>query len=1112
MDRAGLPGKLHLLLGPAASGKTHQLLGRYHSELVAETAQGRLGTLLWLTPSHRARQATRDQLALLGTGIMAPNVHTFEEFAEKLLLYAPTPVTPINRSSVRVLLRRIVGRMAAEGKLHAYRAIAETSGFLDLVSGMIAELKQEEIWPDQFLSACSQFEDRIKDQEIAEIYDRYQHILLQAHWYDEEGRFWFARQLTEQGIWGPFPRFRLVVLDGFTDFLGTQIQFLKTLLGHTEEMIVSFPAERSAQDAQPRRDDLFAKTGRAVQRIKTLGPFSVEWKEEPEHADALPAGIRRIATDLFLNLRQIEPINQSAGVEFWALSGAHGEVRHVTQRVRQLLSGGTSPDEIVVATRSLADYAGLLQEAFDQAAIPFTCDHQVKLRTMPFLKALMQVLRTVQTDWEWGALTSVLRNQFISPTWLRGDRTAVEIDAFLQRQHLPENRAEILERLQEQALKHEDPTEREKLSILFREMQRFSELLAPATRDHTWQEWADWIVDLLTNLRISPTYDEAAGRGTPDNEAWRGWQAFVSALERIIRTLDTIGDQQSSLTFTQFFGELQELAAEISVPTRTSDRDRVRIVEISQVRNLNIPYLFLLGLTEESFPARSSESCLYGELERRELSKQGLGLLLREQHLQDEMLLFYNIVTRARRQLVLSYPQIDRRGETLIASPYLDAVRELFSPENLNLVQEGHLHPIPQRKEILGVQDLRLVAMSEALQGDAGLLGGLALIPREEEIRRNLAAAVEMNLARFHSRGFTPYEGMLQLPRNKEYLEQNYGVTREFSATELEDYATCPFRYWVSHFLELTSIDSPEIRTDPRQRGSLLHEVLSKLHTGLNAQSRGWNAEEFKTAVHQEFLRLLDEYWGGRPARGKFAEALREIEQTLLAEWAAMYSLHLDVYNRTTRERCGDVLQPLHLEVSFGHGHGAQDDRPPLILKAGELETRITGRIDRVDVLQTAQGSVYSVIDYKSGKAPAFKEKEVQAGRALQLAIYALAVEQLELAGEGAVLADAGYWSLRDQGFVSAADAPTLVDKIRVAGKDWQSLISVARRIVPQLTQDIRSGEFPPANADDNCTAMCSLKTVCRVGQIRPLSESLGKQWFPEKSPGDAAPQEEVTP
>ncbi|MFO1022417.1 MAG: PD-(D/E)XK nuclease family protein [Planctomycetales bacterium] len=1099
--RTARAGTLNVLSGPAACGKTQRLLDRYFAALSSETAQQRLGTLLWLTPSHRTRQAVRDELTLRGNGIFAPNVYTFEEFAEKLLIYAPDPVTPLNRSTERVLLRRIIHRLLTEGNLTAYRAIAETGGFLDLVAGMIAELKQEEIWPDQFLQACQGFQERSKDQELAAIYHEYQETLTKSKWYDEEGRFWYARQLIEHDHWGPFPRFKLVVLDGFTDFLGTQIEFLKILLNRTDEMVIALPGESEGGKASTRREDLFAKSDRVLSRLRTLGPFTTEWVEKGSllEKNSLPAGLRHICNDLFLNIRQIQPTSESAGVELWALSGAEGEVRQVTLRVRKLLAAGTQPEEIIVAVRFPADYADLLQEAFEQARTPCFCDVRPALREIPFFRALMQVINLIREDWEWSALTCTLRNLFVQPVWLRAGQTAREINTFLQRHHLPEGREEILERLLESSTHAEDPSEQANLQRLSQELQHLSETITPGKRNQTWREWMTWIQKILEELRISPVHDVACGRGESDSTAWNAWKVFNAALERIASNLDTVEHGTATLSLDQFFDELQDLAAEISIPSDVPERGRVRVLEVSQVRNLDVPYLFILGLTEESFPTRSGENCLYGEDERRELHANGLGLVLREQRLQDEMLLFYGVVTRARKHLVLSYPQIDRRGETLTASPYYDAVRDLFVPKSLPTLQQGHLHPIPQRAEILGGRDLRLVAMSEALLGDGGLLQGLALKPGEDEIRRNLAAAVEMNLARFHTRGWTSYEAVLSHPENKSYLQENYGEAREFSATELEEYATCPFRYWVSHFLGLSAVEPPEIRTDPRQRGSLLHDVLSLLHRNLQGEATQLPPAEFRKEVQKQFVRLLEQFWEGRPVRGDFSQALREIERTIMAEWAQEYGQQLGIYEEMSQAQVGGKLRPLHLEIGFGHGRGEEANHPPLILTSGTAVTRIAGRIDRVDVHETPQGNIFSIIDYKTGKAPTFKAKDVQAGRALQLAIYALAVEQLGLAGDGAVLGQAGYWSLRDQGFDPAADAPTLEGNIRKAGADWQKLIDLAVKIVPQLVQGIRAGEFPPANPDEKCGAACSFKTICRVGQIRPLSESLAKTWFPDR-------------
>ena len=42
------------------------------------------------------------------------------------------------------------------------------------------------------------------------------------------------------------------------------------------------------------------------------------------------------------------------------------------------------------------------------------------------------------------------------------------------------------------------------------------------------------------------------------------------------------------------------------------------------------------------------------------------------------MLLFYQVVTRARRRLVLSYPAVDERGQELLPSSFLLAVLDCF--------------------------------------------------------------------------------------------------------------------------------------------------------------------------------------------------------------------------------------------------------------------------------------------------------------------------------------------------------------------------------------------------------------------------------------------------
>ena len=146
-----MPARITILCGPARSGKTGQLLGRFREAL----RQRPPGAALWLAPTWRAAQEVRERL-LDGTlaGCFAPSVMTFGNFAEQVLRTAGVPIRPVTGLMKRELVRQIIGRQLSEGRLRHFRPIAKTTGLVDLVCEFISELKRLEIWPEEFRQAC----------------------------------------------------------------------------------------------------------------------------------------------------------------------------------------------------------------------------------------------------------------------------------------------------------------------------------------------------------------------------------------------------------------------------------------------------------------------------------------------------------------------------------------------------------------------------------------------------------------------------------------------------------------------------------------------------------------------------------------------------------------------------------------------------------------------------------------------------------------------------------------------------------------------------------------------------------------------------------------------
>src|SRR5260370_42580087 len=118
--------------------------------------------------------------------------------------------------------------------------------------------------------------------------------------------------------------------------------------------------------------------------------------------------------------------------------------------------------------------------------------------------------------------------------------------------------------------------------------------------------------------------------------------------------------------------------------------------------------------------------------------------------------------------------------------------------------------------------------MFGALAGSPELFRAVCEDKAQASAAGNCLAAVDMNVRRFHTPGFTNFEGRLENPHNIELLGQQFSHEHEFSATQLEAYAHCPFRFLLSQVLRVEPPAAPGIETDFGRRGTLVHDILAE--------------------------------------------------------------------------------------------------------------------------------------------------------------------------------------------------------------------------------------------------------------------------------------------
>jgi ATP-dependent helicase/DNAse subunit B len=1087
-----MPATVHVLCGPAGSGKTHRLLEQYRRAL------GRgIGAALWLGPTQRYVEALRPRLLSSPAGCLAPNLLTFQDFAEEVIRVNDPAARPLTHLHRRLLAEDIVADLHTRGQLPHFHGVIDTRGFAETVFAFLAELKQNEIWPEHFSAAVAQRpgDDNAaatKDQQCLQIYTEYQRRLLKHHLYDLEGRLWYARDLLDRGQRRPFEQVRAVFVDGFTDFTRTQREVLENLARWVEELWIALPDEPGQE-----RAELFTRPRATLLSLGTLQP-----DVEPQNRlrrDPRPAGLIHLERQLFRPRKSVLRFADASGLLCIEAPGMVGETRLVAREITQLLAKGVGPGDILVSMRDVLPYADLVREVFAEYRIPVDVESTEPLHRNPAVATLLRLLRLPDEDWLFAGVTALLRSTYFRPDWPETRAcpdVAQHAEALLRLLGEPRGRYAYLRSVQHWAEKVHPGLEDEQAEESLRRrkhelakkcgafLERFFAAWDSAAPRGTLAEMTAWVRGLADDLGLT----RAAGEAVADADALsRLWDELEhwAALDLEIRG-------RRLVERGQFLRLLAALAAETGVARTERGPGRVRVLSAPLARGLQAPYVFVMGLGERSFPRLAPDETLFDEQERQALRQAGLAFPSLTDLMPDEMLLFYRLVTSARRQLVLSYPAVDERGQALLPCSFLSTLRDCFEPGAIPLLRRRMLIEGFDRDLPLSAAEARVRAASDVASGqvDPSILD--ARWPLRREVAANLKAAAEVARQRFEQPEHSPYDGLLRDPAVIAEAARLFTPERVLSPTALESYVACPFRFFLGNVLHLQPLDEPSEEIESTERGLAFHRALSRLHRHL--RDRGIHRPE--EVVDDHLLARLDEAVRECASRTSPAgQVLWELEGKRLKRLALRYRGHWQKFLAPWLQRKVEP-RPEWFEVSFGlppaEGETVYD---PLVIRLDGLEVRISGRIDRVDIAELPDGSGlgFWIIDYKTGNPAAYTGSDLREFRKLQLTLYALAVEQVLLGDKPSRPLGLAYWLVGDTGPKVALPAHPRHHAWYDAPASWPKFREGLCSWVATLIARIRQGEFPLRPRSPHCTQTCDFGQICRISQSRSAVEK--KQW-----------------
>lgn len=1081
-----------ILLAPVGAGKTEVVLDRLADRLTRQP----LARVWALLASRRQQDAFRERLAQRVGIAFNVEFFNFYELYQRLLDLDRQPQRLISETARLALLRALLRQLGPQ--LRVYHTIADRPGLARILADFIDELKQNRVQPEAFAAAAS----TPRDHDLALVYAAYQQRLIEHKLVDREGQGWLAvealdanRQRVAGVDW--------LIVDGFDQFTPVQAALLAGLSAQVGAALVTLTTIPRREQTAGRR---FAA---ALDRLRQqLGTGAVPYREEtlPPGADSgRQPDLQRLVAEVFQP--GIPSASSSGGLSLLESPDPAAEVGAVLRRVKGLLlaDDGTTPDDILIVLRDWERYRVHFSALGRQYGLPLALHYGEPLAENPAIVALLDLLRLHEIDFRRRDLLDVLRSPYLDVPDI--DPSAADtLDRLARQMLVTGGRQTWLDALtfagrpvlDEDGEPTEAAADAQQIAAMEQALARFFDAVMPppAADMATYVGWlekllgddphleaepdepaeaAPYSLNFLARLRDPHTPPAVIARDVTAAHEFKRVLRGLLAADALARDVFAAG---APLAWDDFHAALLAAVGRAAVNPRPDRSGRVLVTSAADARGLPHRHVFILGLSEGIFPARTPEDPLYLDSERRALRQAGLTLDTQAERSADDGL-FYELICLPRDTLTCSRPTLDN-GELWPASALWQAVTAVFADSDA-LIARDRLR-VGQALPAADVATRAQAAIAVATNPAADDSSAANWLRRHQSaywthIRR--AGVVErdrLDGARRHPQ----HNGRLSDPRLIERVAAELGPARQWSATQLNDYGVCGFRFFAGRLLRLEELIEPEVGMDAMQFGSINHAILEQTYR--HFQQHGLPIVPGNLEVALEQLEVVaDEVLADAPARHGFRPSPTWAQEQQVIRRRLRALVEQDFTDSPLDKLTGPGAErvPYRLEAAFGHFAGR--DGIPAALDLGDEvgSLRLRGYIDRIDRV----GDRLYIIDYKSGSTE-ISVKEMAEGRNFQMMVYleaarALVAHELAARADEPLRVSGGlFWHIRDRKTSGALDLsdgePEPVAQARV---HLAAYIAAARR-----------GDFAVhANRPQQgrCVSYCEFNQLCRISNQR---------------------------
>jgi ATP-dependent helicase/DNAse subunit B len=792
---------------------------------------------------------------------------------------------------------------------------------------------------------------------------------------------------------------------------------------------------------------------------------------------------------------------------------APGEGRESVEIARRMLkeaSQGVRFDEMAVLVRSTQQYVGVLEHALSRAGIPAYFDRGTR-RPHPAGRAFLAMLSCVVENFSARRFAEYL--SLAQVPGQQGSDPFVQMDEIFGVLSEPPGEEEA-ETVQETAGDDESPDAAVFAGTL-RAPWKWESLLVESAVIGGAERWRRRLRGLREEYQLKlrelrgedpdsariphiereiqnlghlsefalPLIEEMSA--WPISSTWGEWLGRLETLApRVLRRTDQVRRVLADLRPMASVGPvglaevrdvLRDRLLSLEVDPPTHRYGRVFIGSPHQARGRAFRVVFVPGLAERLFPQKLREDPLLLDDLRVEV---GAHLTKQNDRADLERLLLRLAVGAASERLYVSFPRIEStEARQRVPSFYaLEIMRAVTGrvPDHQALEREAAIEanahlawPAPAVAED-AIDDLEhdLSVLRVLMRSNEDVRGHAHYMLRLNECLRRSATE---RWARA-KRDWTQFDGLVRVTDGvRPFLASQRLGARAYSVSALQNFAYCPYRFFLSAMYRLEPLEEPEPlqRMDPLTRGSLFHEVQAEFFRALQRDELA-----IETAPIDRVLAVLNATIDALSK--KYSELLAPAVERVWEDEIAGIRTDLHIWARELSTQHG--WEPWRFEYAFGLADEGRD--PNSRHEAVMIDGRFLLR-GSVDLIERKPGTqILRITDHKTSRNRSVRHSILGGGQQLQPVIYSLAVE----AATNCVVESGRFSYCTTAGGFTEHTVP-INERTRRMGIEVLEIVDRA----------IESGMLPPAPAERACM-YCDFLSVCGPNADRRAAKKSKQQ------------------